>query len=38
MGIVKASGRAYGWDGRDLGQGSRVDLRFFFSSAMIHIY
>ena len=29
MGVVRGSGRAYGWGGRDLGQGSRVDLRLF---------
>jgi len=30
IGVVRASGRAHGWAGRDLGQGSRVDLRLFY--------
>jgi len=30
MGVVSVSGRAYGWGGRDLGQGSRVNLRLFY--------
>ena len=30
MGVVSVSERAYGWGGRDLGPGSRVDLRLFY--------
>ena len=29
MGVVRTSGRGHGWAERDLGQGSRVDLRLF---------
>ena len=30
IGVVRASGRGHGWAGRDLSQGSRVDLRLFY--------
>ena len=29
-GVVRASGRAHGWGGRGLSQGSRVDLRLLY--------